>query len=48
MVDERTGEDARVKLLALTHKGEAAITDAAPHWRQAQAEFAVIKPSTSR
>jgi len=39
LVDEHTGEDARVRLLALTPKGETAITNAAPYWRQAQAEF---------
>ena len=39
LIDERTGEDARVRLLALTAKGETAIREAAPYWRKAQAEF---------
>ena len=39
MIGEQTGQDARVRLLTLTKKGEAAVAKAAPHWKKAQAEF---------
>lgn len=39
LIDERTGEDARMRLLSLTGKGESAIAEATPYWRQAQADF---------
>jgi len=39
LIDEQPGTDARVRMLALTQKGEDAITEAAPYWTQAQTEF---------
>jgi len=39
LIEERTGDDARVRLLVLTQKGDSAIAEAAPFWRQAQTDF---------
>ena len=39
LVSEQPGQDARVRMLSLTEKGETAISNAAPHWKKAQAEF---------
>ena len=39
LIDESAGEDARIRLLTLTEKGETAIHEAAPFWRQAQTDF---------
>lgn len=39
LVGEEPGEDARVRLLTLSEKGEEAITAAAPYWKEAQSDF---------
>ena len=39
LIGEQPAQDARVRLLSLTKKGEAAIASATPYWKKAQSEF---------
>jgi DNA-binding MarR family transcriptional regulator len=39
LIVRKSSRDGRRKLLGLTDKGRAAITEATPHWQKAQAQF---------